>query len=68
MLFALDICVNKKTPPTHSVHWGLKPPPPLQKHNPFFFFFFAKPALKSSNYPSSPFRLFSPSPKKFVFS
>ena len=23
MLFALDICVNKKAPPTHSVHWGL---------------------------------------------
>ena len=25
MLFALDICVNKKAPPTHSVHWGLNP-------------------------------------------
>ena len=25
MLFVLDICVNKKAPPTHSVHWGLKP-------------------------------------------
>ena len=25
MLFALDICVNKKAPPTHSVHWGVKP-------------------------------------------
>ena len=24
MLFALDICVNKKAPATHSVHWGLK--------------------------------------------
>ena len=23
MLFALDICVNKKAPPTHSVHWGI---------------------------------------------
>ena len=23
MLFPLDICVNKKVPPTHSVHWGL---------------------------------------------
>ena len=25
MLFALDICVNKKVPPTHSVHWSLNP-------------------------------------------
>ena len=24
-LFALDICVNKKAPPTHSVHRGLNP-------------------------------------------
>ena len=23
MLFALDIFVNKKAPPIHSVHWGL---------------------------------------------
>ena len=45
MLFALDISVNKKDPPTHSVNWGLKP---LQKH-------FAKPSLKSKNYPSLPF-------------
>ena len=28
MLFTLDICVNKKAPPTHSVHWGLNPSPP----------------------------------------
>ena len=21
----LNICVNKKAPPTHSVHWGLNP-------------------------------------------
>ena len=35
MLFALDICVNKKAPPTHNVHWGLNPSPP-QKHDPFF--------------------------------
>ena len=34
MLFALDICVNKKAPPTHSVHWGLSPP---QKHQLLFF-------------------------------
>ena len=25
MLLALDICVNKKARPTHSVHWGLNP-------------------------------------------
>ena len=36
MSFALDICVNKKAPPTPSVHWGLNPPP--QKHHSFFFF------------------------------
>ena len=35
MLFALDICVNKKAVPTHSVHWDLNPSPP-QKHDPFF--------------------------------
>ena len=55
MLFALDICVNKKAPPTYSVHWGLTPPPPpprKKKHHPFFF---AKPPLKSANYPSPPF-------------
>ena len=28
MLFALDIFINKKTPPTHSVHWGISPSPP----------------------------------------
>ena len=26
MLSALDICVNNKAPPTHSVHWGKAPP------------------------------------------
>ena len=58
MLFALDICVNKKAPPTHSVNWSeshMPTPPPPQKHHPFFFFFFAKPPLKSANYPSPPF-------------
>ena len=25
MLFSLNICVNKKAPPTHIVHWGLNP-------------------------------------------
>ena len=24
VIFALNICVNKKAPPTYSVHWGLK--------------------------------------------
>ena len=51
MLFAMDICVNKKAPPTHSVHWGLTSPTP-QKHHPFYF---AKPLLKSANYPSHAF-------------
>ena len=36
MLFAVDICVNKKASPTHSVHWGLNPSPP-QKYDPFFY-------------------------------
>ena len=27
MLFALDICVDKKAPATHSVNWGFKPFP-----------------------------------------
>ena len=49
MLFALDICVNKKDPPTNSGHWGLNPPPL------FLFSFFANPLLKSANYPSPPF-------------
>ena len=53
MLFALDICVNKKGPPTHSVHWGLNPP--LQKRNSFF----AKSPLKSAKYPSPLFRGFT---------
>ena len=29
MPFGLDICVDKKTHPTHSVHRGLNPPPSL---------------------------------------
>ena len=51
MLFAPGTCVNKKAPPTHSVHWGLNPSPP-PKHYPFFF---AKSLLKSANYPSPSF-------------
>ena len=47
MSFALDICVNKKAPLTHSVHWSLDPSPP-QEHHPFFF---SKPRLRSANYP-----------------
>ena len=30
MLFALDICVSKKAPPTDNVHWGLNSSPPQQ--------------------------------------
>ena len=26
----MDISVNKKTPPTRSVHWGINPSPPQQ--------------------------------------
>ena len=38
MLFALDICVNKKTSLTHSVHCGLTPfpRPPLKNITPSF--------------------------------
>ena len=54
MLFALNICVNKKAPPTHSVHWGLNPPF-TSKTSPLLFFFSAQPRLKSANYPSPPF-------------
>ena len=35
MLFAPGTCVNKKTPPTHSVHWDLNPSP-LQNIIPSF--------------------------------
>ena len=62
MLFALDICVNKKAPSTNSVHWGLNPSPPLsppQKYHPFFFF--AKPPLKSANYLQKIFEMLSSS-------
>ena len=52
MLFALDICVNKKAPPTYSVHWDLNRPPPYLKNiTPSF----AKSPLKSENYPKPPF-------------
>ena len=30
MLLALDICISKKAPPTHNVHWGLNSSPPQQ--------------------------------------
>ena len=50
MLFVLDICVNKKAPPTHSVHWGLNPSH-LKNTTPSF----AKIPVKSANYPSPPF-------------
>ena len=39
ILFVLDICLNKKAPPTHSVHWGLNSfqitSPPLFCQGPF---------------------------------
>ena len=34
MLFALDICVNKKAPTTHSVHLCLNPAPPQKQPQP----------------------------------
>ena len=49
MLFASDICANKKAPPTHSVYWGLNPPH-LKNKTPSF----AKSPLKSAN-PPPPF-------------
>ena len=52
MLFALDICANKKASPTDSVHWGLN----LHLKNIIpSFLLFAKPPLKSADYPSPPF-------------
>ena len=54
MLFALDICVNKKAPPTHSVNWVCKPP---QNHHPLFF---PIPPLKSAKCPSPLFTQFNP--------
>ena len=50
MLFALDICLNKKAPPNHSVHW-VSPLPHLKNMTPAF----SNSPLKSSNYPSPPF-------------
>ena len=62
MLFALDICVNKKAPPTHSVYWGLNHPSPphLKNITPSF----AKSPLKSANYPKHPFLAIHPPQKK----
>ena len=48
MLFASDICANKKAPPTHSVYWGLDPSPTQKHKTPSF----AKSPLKSEKYPS----------------
>ena len=63
MLFPLDICVNKKAPPTHSVNWGLHPAthPKLENTTPFFLSFQAR--LKYANYPSPPFWMIHPFPR-----
>ena len=58
MSFALDICVNKKAPLTHSLHWSLSPYPP-QEHHPYFF---SKPRLRSPNYPGPLFYAIHPPP------
>ena len=56
MLFASNICVNKKAPPTYSVHWGLNPPPlPQPPHLKKVTLSFAKSPLKYTKYPSPPF-------------
>ena len=43
MLFSLDICVNRKAPPTHSLHWALNPSP--EKRYLFFFSFLPSPLI-----------------------
>ena len=64
MLFALDICVKKKGPPTHSVHWGLNPPLHLKN----IAASFVKSPLKSANHPIPPFQaIHPPTPSKTFF-
>ena len=55
MLFALDICVNKKAPPTHSVHWGLNLTSETSTRS-----FFAKPHFSAIHRPP-------PTPNILVF-
>ena len=50
-VFALDISVNKKAPPTHSVRWGLNPPTSKTSS---LLVFICKFPLKFANYPSHP--------------
>ena len=65
MLFALDICVNKKAPPTHSVHWGLNPPPAhLKNITPSFFLFCQAPYLICKLSKPHFLRRFTPPPPK----
>ena len=56
MLFALDICANKKAPPTHSVYWSLKPT--SKASTPFFLL---SPLLNLPTIQASIFRQFAPS-------
>ena len=69
MLFSLDICINKKAPPTRNVQWGLTPPAPnphLKNITPSFFF--GKPPLTFASYPSPSFLGDSlPVPQKLFF-
>ena len=73
MLFALDICVIKKAPPTHSVHWSLNPHPRsyLKNITPSFFFSFSpSPLLNVQTIQAALFRRFTPPPpppKKLFF-
>ena len=57
MLFALDICVNKKAPPTHSLN-----PRSISKTSPSIFLIIAQPPLKSANcsYPLPPYSAIPP--------
>ena len=54
MLFTLDIRVNKKAPPIHSVHWGLNPT--SKTSTPFFLL---SPSLNLQTIQAPVFRYFA---------
>ena len=55
MLFALNICVNKKAPPIHSVHWSHKPTSKTSASS-----FLPSSFLNLQTIPAPFFRLFTP--------
>ena len=59
MLFVLNTCVNKKAPPTHSVHCGLNPPLPPPTFNNINLSVLPSPLLTLQTIQSSLFRQFS---------